>query len=384
LLHHRDPYSIEITREIQEGYYGRALDASRAGDPKDQQAFAYPVYVIFVLAPTVNVSFETLRPAFAWFLVFLVTATVWLWLRTLNWRTGTGLLVLCVLTLGSFPAVQGIKLQQLSLLVAGFVAAAFAALAAGQLFVAGVLLALATIKPQLAFLLVAWLALWAITDLRSRRNFLWGFGLTMAALLGGAELVLPGWMAEFRQAMANYWRYTGGGRSLLDVLLPAPFGSLAAITIVTALVALCLRSRAASPQTSAFHLTLASVLAVTIVVIPTFAPYNQLMLLPAILVGLEYATRLWKENLASKFVLLVVSLLIAWPWIATLCLFIATFLFPPSAVQQAWQFPIFTSIAIPAGVLAVLAMIAFEYWGDFAHTNAGPLQPSLQSCDPSR
>src|SRR5215469_5602313 len=39
LLHHRDPYSAEITREIQVGYYGRQLDESRAEDPKDQQAF---------------------------------------------------------------------------------------------------------------------------------------------------------------------------------------------------------------------------------------------------------------------------------------------------------------------------------------------------------
>jgi len=36
LLHRRDPYSPDITREIQQGYYGRVLDASRPNDPKDQ------------------------------------------------------------------------------------------------------------------------------------------------------------------------------------------------------------------------------------------------------------------------------------------------------------------------------------------------------------
>src|SRR5690242_3071409 len=41
LLHGRDPYSPEITREIQIGYYGRPLDSSRLNDPKDQQGFAY-------------------------------------------------------------------------------------------------------------------------------------------------------------------------------------------------------------------------------------------------------------------------------------------------------------------------------------------------------
>src|ERR1700728_2468522 len=53
LLHHRDPYSPEVTREIQIGYYGRQLNPARLSDPKDQQGFAYPVYVVFLLAPTI-------------------------------------------------------------------------------------------------------------------------------------------------------------------------------------------------------------------------------------------------------------------------------------------------------------------------------------------
>src|SRR6185503_7567647 len=53
LLHHRDPYSPEVTREIQAGYYGRELDPGRMDDPrfnepKDQQGFAYPLHVIFL------------------------------------------------------------------------------------------------------------------------------------------------------------------------------------------------------------------------------------------------------------------------------------------------------------------------------------------------
>ncbi len=43
LLHHRNPYSPEVTRDIQIGYYGRPLDPSRPGDPKDQMAFAYHI-----------------------------------------------------------------------------------------------------------------------------------------------------------------------------------------------------------------------------------------------------------------------------------------------------------------------------------------------------
>ena len=58
LRHGRNPYSAEITREIQQGYYGRPLDPARPDDPKDQQGFAYPAYVVFLLAPTVDLPFE--------------------------------------------------------------------------------------------------------------------------------------------------------------------------------------------------------------------------------------------------------------------------------------------------------------------------------------
>ena len=59
LLHGRNPYSPEITAEIQKGYYGRVLDASRPDEPRDQQGFAYPVYAIFLLAPVLGLSFHT-------------------------------------------------------------------------------------------------------------------------------------------------------------------------------------------------------------------------------------------------------------------------------------------------------------------------------------
>src|SRR6202166_187759 len=135
LLHHRNPYSREVALEIQEGYYGRRLDPNRPNDPKDQQGFAYPVYVVFLLAPLVGLPFPTLLVAFYWFLAALTAATVWLWLHVLRWRlpvlaTAIGI----TLTLGSFAAIQGIKLQQLSLLVAGLLAGGPARVGGGGLF----------------------------------------------------------------------------------------------------------------------------------------------------------------------------------------------------------------------------------------------------------
>src|SRR5216684_1681180 len=156
LLHGRNPYSPEITAEIQTGYYGRVLDASRPDDPRDQQGFAYPVYVVFLLAPVIGLSFQTVQILFHWLLIAFTAASVLLWLRTLQWRLPALAITSCMaLTLGSMPVVQGIKLQQLSLLVAALLTASAASLAGGFLFLGGMFLALATIKPQLAGPLVA-------------------------------------------------------------------------------------------------------------------------------------------------------------------------------------------------------------------------------------
>jgi hypothetical protein len=119
LLHGRDPYRPEVTREIQEGYYGRALDPSRVGDPIDQRGFACPVYVVFYLAPTVRLDFGVVQRAFRWILVGIMAASALLWLRVLGWQVSVPAQVAAVaLTLGNLPVLQGLKLQQLTLPVA--------------------------------------------------------------------------------------------------------------------------------------------------------------------------------------------------------------------------------------------------------------------------
>src|ERR1700730_14480414 len=175
LLHHRDPYRPEITREIQTGYYGRPLDPNHADDPKDEQGFAYPVYVVFFLAPTIGLPFPVVQTGFRWLLVVVTLVSVPLWLRVLRWHPSAAVTaILIILTFGSYAVVQGIKLQQLSLVVSGLIAGCAAALVAGHLALAGFLLALATIKPQLALPMAAWLEMWAIGELQSGVRFVMG------------------------------------------------------------------------------------------------------------------------------------------------------------------------------------------------------------------
>jgi Glycosyltransferase family 87 len=361
LLHGRDPYSNHVTREIQDGYYGRPLDPHRANDPKDQQGFAYPVYVVFLLAPTIKLPFSVVQEAFRWLLVLLTIISVHLWMRALQMQKPLSWKVTWILlALGSFPAVQGIKLQQLTLLVCAFLAGCMAAIASGHLVLAGVLLGLATIKPQLAAIFAAWLLLWTIANWRQRQWLAWSFLITMVLLVGGGELFLPGWIGRFRGAANAYWQYTGGGKSALDLILPSFAGKILSAILVGALAAWAWRMRPAVAQTPEFRWTLAIVCAVTLVVIPTYAPYNQLLLLPPLMMAWEAAPRIAGMGLAARLLLLLAGLSVLWPWISAVLLCLGRFAVGSDAVQRAWAVPLYTSLYIPLTVLGVTWMGAVE------------------------
>jgi hypothetical protein len=369
LLHHRNPYGNDIAIEIQKGYYGRELDAARPGDPKDRQGFAYPVYVVFVLAPLIGFPFDEVQIFFHWLLVGLTAASVWLWLRALRRQLPLmGVAAGIALTLGSFPAVQGIKLQQLSLLVAALLAASVACVASRFLFCGGVLLALATIKPQLAWPLVAWLLLWAVSDWRARRRFAFGFGLMMVLLLGGAEIILPGWWRMFAGAIGQYHQYTQN-QSVLEVILNEVLGSaaggigrvggqvLSAIAVLACAPVLW-KLRGERADAAGFSVAMALVLSLTVLVIPMYAPYNQVLLLPVILLLVRERAAFVSRSRIRRWAYAVGVLLVGWQWVASLALTVIYLLISRARALAGWQWPFFATFALPVWVFALIFFYA--------------------------
>jgi hypothetical protein len=372
LLHRRNPYSEDITLEIQKGYYGRALDPSRPNDPKDRQGFAYPAYVVFLLAPLVGFPFDAVRIFFHWLLVVITAGTVWLWLRVLRWRLSwVAVAGTVALTLGSFPAVQGIKLQQLSLLVAGLLAGSVACVAMDFLFAGGALLALATIKPQLAWIIVAWLLLWAVSDWRARRKLVYGFGLVMVLLLVGAEILLPGWWRMFAQAIGQYHQYTQN-QSVVEVMLNQILGSVvrgnlshfaAQVIAVVGVLAggvLLWKLRRERSDAPAFGCATALALALTVLVVPMFAPYNQILLLPAILLMVRRREQFLSQFQGRRWAYQIGVLLVGWQWLASAVLTAAYWFVSPEWALERWNWPFFATFALPIWIFMLLFFYAFS------------------------
>lgn len=355
LLHHRNPYGVEITREIQAGYYGRPVDPTRPNDPKDQQAFAYPLYVVLILAPTVKLPFSQVHSAFFWLLAILIATSILLWLQTLGWRLSkTAIALWILLSLNCFPAIQGLKLQQLTILVFALIAGSMTALVGRQFVLAGVLLGMATIKPQLVFFLILWLGIWVLGNWRKRQHVMWSFLGTMAILTAAGEFLLPGWIREFQMAMKDYYRYTGGGHSILDIVLSPIPGRIFSAVLVGVAVIFLWKNRRASERTPAFQWSLSFTLATTLLVIPTFATYNQILLLPGLMMMVRSRDQLWAKGRLSRFLCSVTASSVLWPFLAAACLVLLLAFLPKPTVQKAWGVPIYPIFGIPVTIYTLL------------------------------
>lgn len=354
LLHHRDPYRSDITREIQAGYYGRPLDPARPHDPKDQQAFAYPIYVVLILAPTITLPFAIVHRLFFWMLALMTVAAVPLWMRFLRWRVSKStLLIWILLTAGSFPAIQALKLQQLTLVVALLIAWSIDALSRGRFVLAGVLLAVATIKPQLVCLLILWVCIWAVGAWRERQRVVWSLALGVLVLITAGEILLPGWIGEFRGAMKDYYNYTGGGNLVLDLLVAPFLGKICSVLLAAIAVVLAWRNRLADSQSRIFQWMVCVMLATTMLLI-RYSPYNLVLLLPAAMILVRDAKSLWQKNRISRLLSFITALTVFWPYIAATALLIALAVFPGAAARKAWGVPFFPTFTIPFTIYGLL------------------------------
>jgi hypothetical protein len=376
LFHHRNPYGDDVTVEIQKGFYGRPIDPARPNDPKDQQGFAYPVYVVFLLAPLLWRPFHDAQLFFYWLLVFGTIMSVWLWLRVLRWRLPLVVVASAMmLAVGSTPAMQGIKLQQLSLFVGVLTAISIACISEGYLFVGGVLLALATIKPQLAWPAAAALLLWSIADWRRRRGFAMGFALTMVLLMAGAEIVLPAWWKYFAEGIQRYHAYTQN-QSVIEVTLGEFFGeenSVKAVHLVAQLLAVgavgacgmvMWKWRKIETSDSEFPSLVALVLALTVLIVPMYAPYNQVLLLPVVLVLVKERREFFARAQWRRMILAVGGIILVWQWVASISLAAVYLLVSQERALQDWTWPFFGTIALPLWTFGLI----------FIHLRAKPLR----------
>jgi Glycosyltransferase family 87 len=362
LIPHRDPYSPEMTRQIQIGLFGRSLDTSNPSAPSDYRAFAYPVFVDVLFWPLALLPFSTVRLGLAVILPAITALSVVLWLRTLRFRLSPATLgVIVLLTLSNYAVLEGLFAEQIGLLVGFLLAASLAALVDDRLSLSGILLALTLIKPQMTALVVAYLLLWSLDQWRTRWRFVGSFLFTSALLVASSLLVWPGWISQWLHVVFGYRQYSTP--PLVGYLLGSQIGSRLTPFLIAMLLAsglaLALRRRHASPDSTEFALTFSLLLAITtIALLPGHAVYDHVVLLPGILL-IALSWRIFTRSIPlCRVVLGVTALAFFWQWILAPAVIAARpFVSPQLFASAVLTLPIRTAASIPFGVLALLGLM---------------------------
>ncbi len=361
LLNGRDPYSPEITREIQRGYYGRPIDSSRATDPIDEQRFAYPLFVVFLLAPTISLPFTVVKSLFTLILSTSAVWTVLLWIQAMGLKAGRGKIFSCILlALATIPYAEGIQLQQLSVLVAFLLAAAVCALATEKFIVAGSLLAVATIKPQLSIWFIGCVLLWSVWRWKSRKRVAISFLAVLIVSILASEALLPRWPFQFLAGILPYLRYTRATTSIRE-LFGSVGGAIVLLFLAAAIMLAAWRAKSESIDSDAFRLAISLVLVFTCIVIPSLAPHNQVLLVPAYLLLVKERKRIWVGGRIARSLWFAAWLVLVWPWAAGALL--TTTLVFGCASSRLWDLPLATNPLIPITVFTALVPLLVRQSG---------------------
>ena len=362
LARRESPYTAEMVRKMQLGLYGRTLDPQRSGEPAQNFArYPYPLYLDLLVAPLGGLSFQTARIVNSVLLPILFSAAVLLWLSAMNFRLQpSNLFVLLVLGLATYPILEGLYALQVSLIVAALIASSAASLVGGRLALAGVLLAIASVKPQLILLPALFLALWAASDWKARKPFLLFFLGTIALLFATSEAILPGWSATWIRTLFEYRKYNDP--PLTRFLFGDIVGELLALGLICAAAVLAFRNRKENPNSPNFVRTLVVVLAITVPTLPsTIAVYDQVLLLPALLWLLSRKAQILRGKMPVRFVGYLIVASVSWQWITASGLALWSLLFR-EIPNSAWTvLPLRLTPALPFVVIAIYLLLGWEF-----------------------
>jgi hypothetical protein len=361
----RDPYSLELTREIQVGLFGRPLDGEYSTDPpNDYRTYAYPAFTNLIFWPLSEVPFHVMRIAWTGVLALLLGVTVIFWTRALPWQvSAAGLAVMILLVVCSYPELEGLYAGQLGLWVGFLLAASLLALVRGRLLIAGILLALTAIKPQMTLLAILYLLLWSVQNLRKRWRFPVGFGATMFSLFAASLAIWPYWIRSWAGVIRGYPGYSTPplASEVLGSNLRLHGGNLIIALLLIAALPLAWHGRKAEVGSDQFWFTLGLLLAITTVtLLPGQSLFDHVILLPGILLLARsnphrYGTPIFRVLFAVGVAVLL------WPYFAAFGLIMLRPLLSPNvfASKAVFVLPLRTAAAFPFVVLGLLT-IAFR------------------------
>jgi hypothetical protein len=148
--------------------------------------------------------------------------------------------------------------------------------------------------------------------------------------------------------------------SILEKLLPPGWGSVFCALAVAATVYLGWKNRRLTENTPAFATMSSLTLAVTVIVTPSYALYNEVMLLPAVLMLVRDRQLLWDRNRMTRILQGLAAVLLLWQWLTSIVLASLSFILPLRAFETAWALPLWTVHFLCLVVAALVLIISYQ------------------------
>lgn len=298
-----------------------AAERMMHGGPAEPQlgesvgAFVYPAPALIFFLPFSLLPYETARGLWLVVLEVSLIAMVVIGPRLRQPRpVGRRTILSLIFAMACLHSLQGLLVGQLAILEALLVAGILLAIARDNDTLAGTLLGLAMVKPQMSFLLVPFVLLWSRSARRWSIPAAWA--VTLAVLIGGSLLLFPQWPLQWAREVALLAERVPAQSALSALIVE---GSQALAWIVVLLSGMLLlylvwewnqTGRQAGRQ---FQWTAWLTVVVGALIGPRWTSIDNVVLIPAWLWLFEGWSERWGRQ-GGMLSLLAGAVLIALPW----------------------------------------------------------------------
>jgi hypothetical protein len=312
------PYSDAVNREIQDMIFGR-----EALSGEDKSWFVYPFYSIFIYTP--YALFADYNLARALWMTTLQISLIAITLGSLSlsrWRLHpVWLIFLMIFSLLWYHAARPLINGNTAIMIALMIVGALLAIRAKLDSLAGFLLAMTTIKPQMVILLIPFIFLWAISQ--KRWMLIWSTLGILIIMIAGMSLLIPDWIIQNLRQVLTYPNYTlpGTPGAILQAWLPGVGSELGwLLTIILAGVLIWEWRAAWGKDFEWFFYTACLTLVITNLIGIRTTTANYIALVPALILLFASWDRHWdrfgKFLIGFSYLLLLLGLW--WLFLTTL------------------------------------------------------------------
>ncbi len=211
------PYDQSVSLATQEVIYGHPAELEKG---EDVSHFIYPLTSMVFFAPFGLLEYLPARALWMTLLELSMMVLAIVSMRLVQWQPKPAWTVSLILfSLFWYHGIRTVIVGQFAAIEAVLITGALLLIMNKNDVEAGILLALATAKPQMSFLIIPFVLIWAYS--RHRFSLIWSFAASLLGLFALSLVFIPTWPMQMMRQIMEYPDYTARIGSLTSILASA-------------------------------------------------------------------------------------------------------------------------------------------------------------------